>query len=106
MRCLKSFFFGFTLLAASALFDVPPAAAQYVGIGPFGVYLGGHRHYGAAIITTRAHITTTSAVIIITTDIILTGMDTGITAEATQASRRRTWASRRKRPDVAPLTSP
>src|SRR5471030_2235868 len=55
MRCLKSLFIGFTLLAASALFDARPAAAQYLGIGPFGVYLGGHRHYGGGYYHHRSY---------------------------------------------------
>jgi len=47
MLCLRVFLFGFTLLAASTIFDAQPAMAQYIGVGPFGVYLGGgHRYHG------------------------------------------------------------
>jgi len=47
MLCLRVFLFGFTLLAASTIFDARPAMAQYIGVGPFGVYLGGgHRYHG------------------------------------------------------------
>jgi len=47
MLCLRVFSFGFTLLAASIIFDARPAMAQYIGVGPFGVYLGGgHRYHG------------------------------------------------------------
>ncbi|HUI22315.1 MAG TPA: hypothetical protein VLZ74_14880 [Methylocella sp.] len=35
-----------TLFSASAISGGQPAVAQYIGLGPFGVYLGGHRHYG------------------------------------------------------------
>ena len=37
--------FGFSLVAALAFFDAGPAEAQYIGVGPLGIYLGGHRHY-------------------------------------------------------------
>lgn len=40
---------GLSLLAAVALFDAAPAAAQFIGIRPFGiplgVHLGGRGHY-------------------------------------------------------------
>ncbi|QBR72020.1 hypothetical protein CU048_12920 [Beijerinckiaceae bacterium] len=41
----KSFLIGLSLLTIAAFLDVQPAAAQYLGIGPFGVYLGGGGHY-------------------------------------------------------------
>jgi hypothetical protein len=41
----RSFLFGLSVLAVVAFFDARPAAAQYVGVGPFGIYLGGHGHY-------------------------------------------------------------
>jgi hypothetical protein len=41
----KSLLLGLSLLAAAAFFDARPAAAQYLGVGPFGIYLGGHGHY-------------------------------------------------------------
>ena len=37
----RSFLFGLSVLAVVAFFDARPAAAQYVGVGPFGIYLGG-----------------------------------------------------------------
>lgn len=49
----KALLFGLSVLAAVAFFDPRPAAAQYLGVGPFSLYLGGghyrrgysHRHY-------------------------------------------------------------
>jgi hypothetical protein len=49
----KALLFGLSVLAAVAFIDATPAAAQYLGVGPFGIYLGGghyrrgysHRHY-------------------------------------------------------------
>jgi hypothetical protein len=49
----KALLFGLSVLAAVAFFDARPAAAQYVGVGPFSLYLGGghyrrgysYRHY-------------------------------------------------------------
>jgi hypothetical protein len=37
--------FGLSLVAAVAFFDAGPAEAQYIGVGPVGIYLGSHRHY-------------------------------------------------------------
>ena len=37
--------FGLSLVAAVAFFDARPAEAQYIGVGPLGIYLGGHGHY-------------------------------------------------------------
>jgi hypothetical protein len=37
--------FGLSLVAAVAFFDAGPAEAQYIGVGPLGIYLGGHGHY-------------------------------------------------------------
>jgi hypothetical protein len=49
----KALLFGLSVLAAVAFFDATPAAAQYLGLGPFSLYLGGshyrrgysYRHY-------------------------------------------------------------
>jgi hypothetical protein len=37
--------FGLSLVAAVAFFDARPAEAQYIGVGPLGIYLGGHGHH-------------------------------------------------------------
>jgi hypothetical protein len=47
----RALLFCLSLFASIAFFDAGPATAQYVGVGPFGLYLGGHgyyrgRHYG------------------------------------------------------------
>ncbi|MGH6838052.1 MAG: hypothetical protein ACREDT_04480 [Methylocella sp.] len=41
----KALLFGLSVLAAVAFFDATPAAAQYLGLGPFSLYLGGGGHY-------------------------------------------------------------
>ena len=57
MLCLREvFLFGFTLLAASTSFDARPVMAQYIGVGPFGVYLGGgHRYHGGGYYHRHSH---------------------------------------------------